>query len=102
MSDTTPSTPVRLTDVDESELHRLLWDDQRRTVIDVLTDGDGPCDVSAVAAAVARREDETTVADVTVQLHHVHLPMLAEMGVVDYDPAASRVTPHPPLYSFPV
>jgi len=93
----TSHSEVSVTDVDESELHRLLWDEQRRTVIDVLSEAERAVELAALARAVADR-DGVPQENARVQLHHVHLPMLADVGVVDYDRDASVVVPHPPLY----
>lgn len=90
------------TDLSEGERHRLLRAERRRVTLEVLTDWSAPVDVEDLAAAVAEREadgaDESTVRRVTVSLHHLHLPKMAEAGVVDYDPGAARVEscPSPP------
>lgn len=78
-----------------SERHRLLADDQRRTVLAVLSERADAIAVDELASAVARRSDDpATARTVAARLHHVHLPVLDEAGVVDYDRAAARVEPH--------
>lgn len=74
----------------ESERHGLLSSERRRTAIDVLGGLSGPVELEELAAAVAAREDggtadEVAVERVAVQLHHVHLPKMADMGVLDYE-----------------
>lgn len=76
----------------ESERHSLLAAERRRLVLDVLEQGSTPVELQELAVEVAAREaasgqpDAETVERVSVSLHHVHLPKLAEHGVVDYDP----------------
>jgi len=85
-----------------SERHRVLAADRRRIALDYLADRTGPVDVEELAASIAAREsDENIAGDDTVQqvavtLHHVHLPKLAEFGVVDYEPAEQVVESGPP------
>ena len=89
----------------------LLRDRRRRYALAALADREPPVSLSELAAAVATREASdadrpsddtagaardatTTVAadDVAQALHHVHLPKLADAGVVDYDAAENTVT----------
>jgi predicted transcriptional regulator len=58
---------------------RLLANQQRRDLLRSLSDG--PCRVAAAADDSAER----------VSLHHIHLPKLAEAGVVDWSPDADVV-----------
>jgi len=78
-----------------SDRHRLLAKRRRRVALEVLADRTAPVDLDSLATAVAAREgdgtDEATVKRVGICLHHNHLPMLAEFGVIDYDPASARV-----------
>lgn len=83
-------------DLSESERHRVLASDRRRTVLAVLGERRAPSDLRRLAEAVARREadDSTTPGDaerVAISLHHRHLPLLDDLGVVAYDPDARRV-----------
>lgn len=77
----------------ERERHRLLASARRRAVLTVLAGTDGEIDLDELAPAVAAREEEAGdgPADVRVTLHHVHLPMLADAGVLDYDHESCRV-----------
>jgi hypothetical protein len=85
------------TGLSDTERHDLLASDRRRTVLAALDDRATPVELTALAAAVARREADTTgvgedrLRRVTVALHHVHLPKLDDFGVVAYDPDARRV-----------
>lgn len=84
----------------------LLKDDRRRAVLRYLASGhkDGPTPVSTLTAFVAAVEHEdgsTSVGEIRervhIALHHSHLPMLADHGVVDYDHEAGTVEPTPLL-----
>lgn len=83
----------------DSESYRLLSADRRRTTLEVVAELSDPVELETLAQAVAARETDAgaTSADhverVAVALHHVHLPTMAELDVVDYDPDASRIRP---------
>lgn len=81
----------------ESDAHRLLSSARRRILLDVLEDRQPPIDLDALAAAVAERElgaessEAVPAGQVAISLHHVHLPKLDEVGVVDYAAASNQV-----------
>ncbi|WP_433631150.1 DUF7344 domain-containing protein [Halomicrococcus sp. NG-SE-24] len=81
----------------DSEYFQLLSADRRRETLDVLAERTAPIELDALAAAVAAREKdvdtvtEEKVNQVSLTLHHVHLPKMADFGVVDYDSDACRV-----------
>ena len=81
----------------ENDRHRLLASDRRRVALEILAESRVPIDFEGMAAEIAEREagsetvDEATVERVAVDLHHVHLPLMAELGVVDYDLDSRRV-----------
>ena len=81
----------------ESDRHRLLATERRRAALDTLEGRTAPVDLADLAAGLVGRErgadgfDEETLRRVAVRLHHVDLPMMADLGVVDYDPDANRV-----------
>ncbi|NHN47366.1 hypothetical protein G9464_07125 [Halostella sp. JP-L12] len=84
-----------------------LAEGRRRVALTVLSAADGPVDRDRLARAVVAREqgvDEIEVPprdaeDVLVTLHHVHLPMLDDAGLVEYDRDADEVAyaGHPDL-----
>jgi hypothetical protein len=80
---------------DETRRHRLLADARRRRVIEVLDGRHGTLTVAEVAESLAKREAADQTADaggpLTTTLHHVHLPMLADGGVCEYDPQTRTV-----------
>lgn len=79
------------------QIHRLLASARRRHVLSHLSSSPGAdVPVDDVVTAVVEREDPdpgplTHRDRVETDLHHVHLPKLAESGVVSYDPGAGTV-----------
>jgi hypothetical protein len=82
----------------ESERYRILSDERRRLVLDVLADRTPPVTLDRLAAVIAEREDgldpddQETVERVRIDLHHCHLPKIAAHGIVDYDRQSNRIT----------
>ncbi|MFC7133897.1 MULTISPECIES: DUF7344 domain-containing protein [Salinibaculum] len=85
------------TDLSESERHRVLASGRRRTVLNIIVGQTGPLELEDLATEVARAEfdgqpsTEATVGRVLASLHHRHLPILDEFGVVDYDSECKQV-----------
>ncbi|AGN01947.1 hypothetical protein L593_10010 [Salinarchaeum sp. Harcht-Bsk1] len=90
-------TVTSAADLPPDDRHRLLAAERRRVALEVLTDWTEPVDLESLAAAVATREgddvgaDGTNVEHVAITLHHAHLPMMADFGVIRYDSEATRV-----------
>lgn len=82
----------------ESTRHRVLADERRRTACDVLAEREHEVELSDLADAVAGREASDSAPAsperVGATLHHVHLPLLDDVGAVDYEPSTNRVTPN--------
>lgn len=85
-------------ELDETTRHRLLSDPQRRFVIESLdTAGRTDTTLGALASDLDRaaQRDDSVAADVRrnlrCRLHHVHLPMLSDAGLVDYDASTKRI-----------
>lgn len=81
----------------ESDRHRVLASDRRRHVLDVVAARSLPVALDALAAAVVADEggdpaDERTRERAAISLHHVHLPLLDEYGVVAYDADENEIT----------
>ncbi|GAA0208559.1 DUF7344 domain-containing protein [Halobaculum roseum] len=75
----------------EDERHRVLASERRRHVLGIAAARPAPIPLEALAAAVVAREDADPADDETrehavISLHHVHLPLLDDHGVVEYDP----------------
>lgn len=89
----------RKTDLSTSERCSLLASDRRRLALDILTGKTAPVELEELAVGIAAREggsdavDEETVERVAITLHHVHLPKMVDLGVLDYDPKTNRIDP---------
>lgn len=69
----------------------LLADAHRRSIIAYFrSSGSDDATLTDLAAHVCEQSDEH-VEPVTSRLHHVHLPRLADAGVVEYDPRSETV-----------
>ncbi|MFC7215463.1 hypothetical protein ACFQO4_15405 [Saliphagus sp. GCM10025334] len=90
---------ARSIDLTTSDRHRLLADDRRRLVLDILAGTTTPVDLEELAAGIATREDGVDAPDeggadrVATTLHHHHLPKMADMHVLEYDPETNVIRP---------
>lgn len=76
-----------------TDLYDALANDRRRTTLATLTEVESPVEGETLARYVAEAEQEPedgipeeTVERIHATLYHVHLPRLAETGLVTYDP----------------
>ena len=71
--------------------HRL-----RRRVVAALSNRTAPVPLADLATALESGEGsgppDRRHRDLRTELHHVHLPKLADAGVLDYDPGTTTVT----------
>lgn len=80
-----------------SDAYRLLSAQRRRLALEALESRDLPVSLEDLATGIARREapidgmPPEPTERVAVDLHHCHLPMLADVDVVDYDAATGQV-----------
>lgn len=73
---------------------QLLCDARNRTICDILTEADGPLHVKEIADQLVDRDVSVVSSatydkkldNVSFELHHVRLPKLAEVDLVEYDP----------------
>lgn len=78
--------------VDERTLWRLLGEPRRHHVLRHLAEADGATTMSEIAEAVVEHCDDDREL-LYVELRHVDLPMLADAGVISYDPGRDRIEP---------
>lgn len=77
----------------------LLADERRRLAIEVLSGRTVFVELGELAAEIAALEERATPPtegasrDVEIDLHHIHLPMLEEAGLLDYDSELQVVEP---------
>lgn len=79
----------------EDELHRLLAAGRRRLTLEILAEG-GPMELEALSEEVVRREGRDDVTEgaverIAVDLYHRHLPLMADLGAIEYDRGSRRV-----------
>lgn len=104
MNDIPTSEPTDLTETGSdlqtlttSERHRLLSAERRRVTLGVFEERSLPLGLDALADAVFDRErgvgspGPSSAEAVRITLHHKHLPLMTDLGVVDYDPDARHV-----------
>lgn len=65
----------------------------RAGVLETLESMDTPCSLETLATTLVERNDvePTEPSRVATELHHVHLPLLDERGVLEYDPSSLTV-----------
>ncbi|WP_121820505.1 DUF7344 domain-containing protein [Halostella salina] len=96
MSQSTHAADDSGTTLSNSERHRLLASAQRRAVVGVLADRSVPIELNELAAAVAAEPtddttDGRTARETATALHHHHLPMMADLGAIEYDAETNAV-----------
>jgi len=91
--------PQTTSELDETTRHRLLADGQRRFVIESLRTASGGIETTLdeIAAHLTQAAERTgnehvdSRRDLRCRLHHVHLPMLSDADLLEYDPETKRV-----------
>lgn len=84
-------------DIDADDLFDVLSERRRRRIIEEVLQRDDRAAVDDVVETVVEREmnghddREDLRSQVTVSLHHVHLPKLNEAGLIDYDPSVETI-----------
>jgi hypothetical protein len=81
-------------------LFKLLADHRRRVLLQYLRDTEAPMPIAALVTELTQRDehvspDENT--DTEIAVHHIHLPKLADAGVIEYDQSAQQAAYTAPL-----
>lgn len=79
---------------DKSLVYDALSSSRRRDVVRLLDDADTALSLRDLAEAVAEREgdaDDERIKRVQASLYHVHVPKLADAGIVRYRQESDRV-----------
>lgn len=80
----------------ESEYHEVLAAERRRITLNILADLTETVELNDLATVVAERKNNGVDSErIALTLHHIHLPKMADAGVINYDPDATRVEPPP-------
>ncbi|WP_224449753.1 DUF7344 domain-containing protein [Haloprofundus salilacus] len=75
----------------EGDRIRVLAAEQRRLVLDILTEETAPVRLEQLAQTVTERSasvggsDASTVERTSVSLYHCHLPLMDDLGVISFD-----------------
>lgn len=89
----TPDSPMDDSIVD------VLGDARSRRILDHLADRTRPVGLNALARVLVEstglQESEETTDRIAVELHHLHLPKMQALGLIDYD-ACRRVVAERP------
>lgn len=85
----------------------VLADDRRRTILTIVESENGAVARADLARELAALETDgepaaSRVENVTVQLHHRHLPKLADAGLLEYDREDGTITYQGPSELMPV
>lgn len=68
------------------DLFRLLADSRRREIVSALeADENNRVDVDSLIRSELTTGDETDTTVLERELYHIHLPMLEDVGLIDYD-----------------
>jgi hypothetical protein len=84
-------------DIDWTEVYEALADDRRRLVLDYVTDAAGQVRIEDLVEHLPESDGsgdpEEGQTREEIQLHHVHLPALAEARLVEWDRSGGTVRP---------
>lgn len=91
---------VQDSDGNQSE-YTVLTNSTRRQALEVLRESRSPMAVADLAAEITAREEGEPIHEIDreraermqILLHHNHLPMMDEFGIVEYDPEQRIVAP---------
>lgn len=88
---------TRLPNLSQSQRHRVLADKRRRVLLAELEEHTDPVSLDALTSAIVARErddgGQSRSDRVRISLHHVHFPLLDELGIVDYDHENNVIEP---------
>lgn len=83
--------------ISESQRHRVLANECRRVLLKELEGHTDPVTLETLTSKIIAREDgngEQSASDrLPILLHHAHLPLLDELGIVDYDSEDKIIEP---------
>ena len=78
-----------VTSLSTSERYRVFTAAPRRIVFDVIREADSSLELATLASRVRENADEDmAIPDgdaLLIELHHIHLPIMDEAGILEYD-----------------
>lgn len=83
----------------EDQRHQLLANHRRELAVTLLADRTRLMSLAELAAAVGHHDpcvdgsNQAALDRVALDLHHVHLPLMDDLGVLDYDADARTIYP---------
>lgn len=85
---------------EDDQVVRVLADRQRRCVLESLKAATAPVGLADLAVELAHRDSDAaagasfdeTARRMRIRLHHCHLPMLDDAGLIDYDAENQHVS----------
>ncbi|MFW6435407.1 MAG: DUF7344 domain-containing protein [Halovenus sp.] len=86
-----------IADLTETERHRLLASERRRILTTILSTNTPPVDLETLAEQIVDRDvaiesaDDAVVDRMTTVLRHKHLPVLSDMGLIEFDADTNQV-----------
>jgi hypothetical protein len=80
------------TDLSTDEIHRILSSQTRRETINYFRQNPSKYHSREDIAEYLEGETEDNIEDITIKLHHNHLPMLEEVGFILYEPDRNKIT----------
>lgn len=75
----------------EDDRHEILAAEERRLALDILWEERAGIGLEELAAAIVTRKADVETADadsvkqIATVLHHMHLPKMADVGIIHYD-----------------
>ena len=92
-----PADSTSTVSLSKRERHDVLAAKQRRLTIDFLEGRSTSVDLAEVSAGIVALDDDVANTDAAIErarieLHHVHLPKMSDVGVIEYDPRTRVVT----------
>lgn len=79
------------TDLSGRELRRVFAEPVRRATLAVLVDATTPTSLETLATELECRSSELALDASRATLHHQHLPILDDAGLVEYEPATNTI-----------
>ena len=78
-----------------THLYRLLADHRRRALLQCLRNTETPMPISTLVTELTQGDEQVTPDETTeteIGLHHIHLPTLADTGIIEYDQSTQQAT----------